>query len=144
MIFFFCDFFSRRGLLNSYSRSAYAENSHAVCVCVYIYGEAILHMSVFCVETAPSPSPSVSLGPAHPTSGSDWPKCEPTAPPTSQRWARSPVSRVHHTFARLPIQLCHRSIWGRHATAIEMLLPLIAIGGASALSRCLLRAGPAD
>jgi hypothetical protein len=25
------------GLLNSYSRSAYAENSRTVCVCVYIY-----------------------------------------------------------------------------------------------------------
>jgi hypothetical protein len=40
VIFFFSWFFSRMGgLLNSYSRSAYAENSYAVYIYMYTYDE---------------------------------------------------------------------------------------------------------
>jgi hypothetical protein len=36
-VIFFSYFFHTGSLHNSCSRSAYAENSHIVCVCIYIY-----------------------------------------------------------------------------------------------------------
>jgi hypothetical protein len=80
---------------------------------------------------------------AQPLGQVDWTVNQP-CPLTSQRWPRSPASRVHRAVPRLPIPPCHRSIWGRRIIEIEMLPPFIAIGDTLAPSQRLLRASPVD